>query len=71
VDEKYHMTELGLVSNFQQECGCSSEGPGAKCHEGKRLWRAMCKDSEKLMKEKITLKEADKSLEAWQEHLGA
>ena len=71
MNDRYHLTELGLVANFLQDCGCSAEGPGAKCHEGKRLWRAVLKDNAKLEKGKMTEAEAEKSVEAWQEHLGA
>jgi hypothetical protein len=67
--DNYTLTEHGLVTKFQQKCGCNAEG--AKCKVGKHLYKKMMKDNSLLFDQKMTLIEADTSLEAWQSHLGA
>lgn len=69
--DNYKLTENGLESLFQQPCKCSSEGPSKQCKEGRRLYKAMEKDSALLFDGKMTLAQADVTLSEWQTHLGA
>ena len=74
---RYHMTELGLVANFLQACGCSAEGPSTTCKVGQALWTAVdaacgdeCRcdtDAQLAVASELT----EKAISAWQTHLGA
>ena len=69
MDNRYRLTEYGLVANFQQACGCNAEGP--KCKEGRKLYEAYEKACSAYLEGKITLSFLDTFLGKWQEHLGA